>query len=167
MGAPFRVFLFVCAGFWAVLVQSPAFAIPDESEVSLEVSREDRGRIGVGLNYPGVGLRALVGGACLLEARGQFERDAKALGARIYLYVFPVKELFPYVGGEGDYVMFQGGGLDADGMAGEVFVGVEYFIRKNVSLQFDFGPAYAGLSQDAVSVNEIRFAVNFGLTVYF
>jgi hypothetical protein len=50
---------------------------------------------------------------------------------------------------------------------GEAFAGLEYFILKSASLQFDGGPAYVGLGSGGVSVNGIRFVVNFGLMYYF
>ncbi len=40
------------------------------------------------------------------------------------------------------------------------------FVSKKLSLQFDFGPAYVGLKEGAVSVDGIRFVVNFELTLY-
>jgi hypothetical protein len=129
--------------------------------------RVARGRIGVGLNYPGLGVRALIGNRWMVEARGQYEKEARAAGGRLYLYVFPGGGIYPYLGVEGDYIKTLGEGLYAAGYLGEAFAGLEYFIFRSLSLQFDFGPAYAALGEGGVSVTGIRYAVNFGLTLYF
>jgi len=129
--------------------------------------RVARGRIGVGLNWPGLGLRALMGNRWMAEAKGQYEKEARAYGGRLYLYVFPGSRIYPYLGAEGDYVQYLGEGLNAGGYLASGFAGVEYFAWKKLSLQFDFGPAYVGLEQGGATVSGIRFVVNFGLTVYF
>jgi len=134
-------------------------------------SRVARGRIGVGLNYPGLGVRALIGNRWMVEARGQYEKEARTLGGRLYLYVFPGGGIYPYLGVEGDYIktlaITTSDGLYAVGYLGEAFAGLEYFIWRKLSLQFDFGPAYVGLGEGGVSVSGIRYVVNFGLTLYF
>jgi len=130
-------------------------------------SRVTRGRIGVGLNFPGLGLRALVGNSWMIEGWGQYEKEGQAYGGRLYLYVFPGSRVYPYLGAGGGYARYQGEGLNADGYLGEAFAGLEYFLWRKLSLQFDFGPAQVGLKEGAVSATGIRFVVNFGLTVYF
>jgi hypothetical protein len=130
-------------------------------------ARVARGRIGVGLNFPGLGLRALVGNRWMIEAQGQYEKEAQTYGGRLYLYVFPGSRVYPYLGAGGGYARFQGEGLNADGYLGEAFAGLEYFLWKKLSLQGDIRPAYVGLKEGAVSASGIRFTVNFGLTVYF
>jgi hypothetical protein len=129
--------------------------------------RVARGRFGIGLNAPGFGLRALIGGRWMVEAKGQYEKEAQSAGGRLYRYVFPAGRLYPYLGVEGSYVLFKDEGVDADGMVGEAYAGIEYFIWRKLSLQCDIGPAYVGLDGGGVSVSGIRFIVNFGLTVYF
>ena len=130
--------------------------------------RVARGRIGVGLNWPGLSLRALVGNRWMLEARGQYEKEARAYGGRIYLYVFPGDRVYPYVGAEGDYGRFYGGGdVSYEGYLGEAFAGIEYFMWRKISLSFDFGPAQAELEQGNAKASGMRYVVNFGLTVYF
>ena len=128
--------------------------------------RVARGRIGIGLNAPGFGLRALIGGRWMVEAKGQYEKEAQSAGGRLYRYVFPAGRLYPYLGVEGSYVLFKDEGVDADGMVGEAYAGIEYFIWRKLSLQCDIGPAYVGLDGGGVSVSGIRFVVNFGLTLY-
>jgi len=125
------------------------------------------GKYGVGLNWPGLGLRALVGARWMVEARGQYEKEAQAYGGRLYRYVFPSGRIYPYFGAGGAWVCYQGNDLNANGYAGEAFVGLEYFIWKKLSLQADCGAAYVGLGQGGVSVSGVRFIVNLGLTYYF
>jgi len=128
-------------------------------------SRVARGRIGIGLNSPGIGVRALLWNRWMIEARGQYESEALAYGGRLYWYVFSYGRIYPYLGVEGDYVM---AGSDA-GYAFEGLVGLEYFIFNKLSMQFDFGPAYVDLTGGNISFHEnvVRYVVNFGLTYYF
>jgi len=147
----------------------PAAAAPD-SDLGVFPERIDprvsRGRIGVGLNFPGLGARVLIGTGWLVEARIGYEREAQVVGGRIYRYVSPEGRIYPYVGLEGDYVWFKGDMVKAEGPAGEAFVGVEVFIRKNVSVQGDFGPAYVGVEGRRMTLDGIRYVVNFGITYY-
>jgi len=129
--------------------------------------RVARGTIGVGLNYPGLGLRALIGTRWMIEARGQYETEAQGAGGRLYLYVFPSGRVYPYIGGGAAWLKLLGDGFEATGYLGEGFAGLEYFIFKSLSLQADFGPAYVGLGKAGVSVSGIRYVVNFGLMYYF
>ena len=129
--------------------------------------RVARGNIGVGLNYPGLGLRALVGTRWMVEARGQYEKEAQAFGGRAYLYVFPAGRVYPYLGAGGAWLKYIEGDYEAVGYLGEGFAGLEYFIFKSLSLQADFGPAYVGLGKSGVSVSGLRYVVNFGLMYYF
>ena len=131
--------------------------------------RVTRGRIGVGLNYPGLGLRALIYNRWMVEARGQYEKEAQAVGGRLYLYVFPSGPIYPYLGIEVNYAMYDGGGvgMKGNGTMTEPLAGLEYFLWKKLSLQFDFGPAYITLENNRAWVYGIRYAVNFGLTYYF
>jgi hypothetical protein len=129
--------------------------------------RVARGRFGIGFNYPGLGLRALIGTRWMLEVRGQYEKEAQVYGGRLYLYAFPSGRLYPYLGAGGAWARYRGDGFDAVGPLGEAFAGLEYFIFRSASLQFDCGPAYVGLGNAGVSVNGIRFVVNFGLMYYF
>jgi hypothetical protein len=139
----------------------------DRRRGGIDAARIARGRIGVGLNYPGLGLRALLGNRWMVEAKGQYEKEAQAYGGRVYLYVFPGNRVYPYLGTEGDLVKYAGDGMNADGYLVEPFAGLEYFMWKRLSLQFDFGPAWVGLEEGAVAIDELRYVVNIGLTVYF
>jgi hypothetical protein len=137
--------------------------------------RVARGRIGIGLNSPGLGLRVLIGSRWLLEGRCQWDgwSDDQVLvgGLRFSRYVFPTGRIYPYLGLEGDYITFtkvadEEMGRDK-GYAGAAVAGVEYFLWKRLSFQFDFGPAYVKLQNSGTVANGIRYVVNFGLTYYF
>ena len=65
-------------------------------------TRVARGRFGIGLNTPGVGLRALIGNRWMVEARGQYEKEATAIGVRLYRYIFSSNRIYPYLGVEVD-----------------------------------------------------------------
>ncbi len=163
--------LLACAGMAAALLHPSAPAaeapVPGTVNAGAAGSGVERGRFGVGLNYPGLGVRALVGDDWIVEARGQYETTAQVAGGRLYYCVLPSGRLYPYVGLEADYVMFQDDVVDAGGFAAEAFAGLEYFVWERISLEFDFGPAYVGLSGGGMSAGGIRFVVNFGLTYYF
>ena len=144
-----------------------ATAAPDSTAPAGPVdSRVSRGRIGVGLNFPGLGVRALIGTGWLVEARANYAKEAQVMGGRVYRYVSPMGRIYPYLGLEGDYVKFNGDGVKAEGPAGEAFAGVEVFIRKNISVQGDFGLAHVGLDGRRITLDGIRYVVNFGITYY-
>ncbi|MEK7766669.1 MAG: CsgG/HfaB family protein [bacterium] len=133
----------------------------------VDQARVARGRIGVGLNFPGLGVRALLGSRWLVEGYGQYETEAQAYGGRVYWYVLPGRRVYPYLGTGGGYARYSGEGLHANGYLGEGFAGLEYFPWKRLSFQSDLGPTLVGLQEGTVSLNQVRFTVNFGLTVYF
>lgn len=161
---PARVSL-IHGRFTACLAYALAFMFIASAPVSAQVTKNP-GKIGVGLNYPGLGARALFFEKYMAEVRGQYEREAQAAGARLYRYVFQDGRYFPYLGLEADWVRFDDEGVKADGFAGEIFAGIECFIRPKLSFQFDVGPAYIGLKEEVLSVDGIQFVVNFGLTYY-
>jgi hypothetical protein len=121
------------------------------------------GRFGIGINSPGVGVRVLIDSRWMVEVKGQYEKVAQAVGGRMYRYVLPSGRVYPYLGVEGDYLIAGA----ADGYAAEGFAGMEYFIFRKLSVQFDFGPAWVELGERAFSADEIRYVVNLGVTYYF
>jgi len=128
-----------------------------------------KGRIGVGLNYPGIGVKYFFTDRFSLEARGYYEKDIFLAGPRLSRYFGPITGVFPYIGVEADYVNFKGEVSEGSGIFGEVLIGGEYFFWKKTSVQFDFGPAYIFLKDKnySVSVGGIEYVVNFGLNYYF
>ncbi len=129
----------------------------------------EQGSLGVGLNYPGAGVRYFLTDHLCAEVRGQYEESAYFGGARAMWYFPGASSVYPYLGAEGGYAGYKGDAAEAGGYAVALFAGGEYFMWPNVSAQFDFGPAYVGLEDGdwSISVSGIEFAVNFGLTYYF
>lgn len=128
-----------------------------------------KGDFGVGLNYPGLGVRYFLCDKISLEGKGQFEKDIFVGGLRGYYYFKPEAKVLPFIGLEADFVSFKGEESKGIGFAGELFVGGEYFFAKKLSLQLDFGPAYIFLKDKDTSedVGGIEYVVNFGINYYF
>ncbi len=71
---------------------------------------------------------------------------------------------------EGDFVTFKGDDSKGTGIAGELFVGGEYFFAKSFSVQLDLGPAFISLKDTkdtSESVSGLEYVVNFGINYYF
>lgn len=126
-----------------------------------------KGDIGVGVNYPGAGVRYFLSDKISLELKGQYEKDIILGGLRGYWYFSPVKNILPFAGLEADYVSFKGESGSGTGIAGEIFAGIEYFFTRSFSAQLDLGPAYISLDAAAESVSGLEYVVNFGINYYF
>jgi len=154
----------------AKLTGKPASAVvvAESSPEPTTPARSEPGRIGFGLNSPGVGLRYRFNGQWQLEARGQYQKEAQTVGSRLYAKFSSSGAIQPYLGLEGDYVMYKGEeSLKVNGFAGELFAGVEYFLWPTFSFQFDGGAAFVSLAKGDLKGSEVRFVVDFGLTKYF
>ena len=150
--------------FMSVAVVGRAGAAPSTAPAGREL---EAGRLGIGLNSPGAGIRYLVSDRICVEARGQYLPDVIAAGPRACVY-FPMAGFYPYGGLEGDYLSLNGDVAKGAGWGTSAFVGGEVFILRNVTFQLDFGPAYVGLkdTKSALSVGGIEFIVNLGITYY-
>lgn len=129
-----------------------------------------QGRVGLSLNYPGVGARVCALDFMPVEARAQYEPGIAAVGVRISRRVLPVGRSFAYYGLEYAYLSFDTDIVQGRGNFGSAFVGVETFIRPDrVSFEFDFGPSYLWMRDRgmAVSVTGMDYVLNFGLSYYF
>jgi hypothetical protein len=127
------------------------------------------GKVGLGINYPGVSLRYCFNQIVSIEGRGQISSgsdNASAFGGRLYCNILKTHRVITYGCIEGDVVSFKGGDSNASGYLGGVFAGLEYFIRNNLSLQGDIGPAFVSLNGNSVQVGSLHYVVNFGLTYY-
>jgi hypothetical protein len=153
---------------WAIGLQSLGNA-DDNSNGKIIDPRITGGRIGVGLNFPGAGLRWFPADRYAVEARFQYEKTALVVGPRVCRYVGSLGSLFPYIGLEGDYVRFKDEGVKSAGYAAGAFVGGEVYLRQRFSFQFDFGPVYVSLNDQIITITSggIGFMLNFGLTYYF
>ncbi len=131
-------------------------------------------RVGLGLNYPGLGVRVHLGDRYALEARGQFEPGVLVGGARAYLTLLSLGRLVLCAAAEGDYgtyaVKESWGTVEAAGAAVGGFVTAEYYVWKRLALQLDLGMARVGLTggQADVSVSAagVSLVTGVGLTWY-
>ncbi len=126
-------------------------------------------RWGVGLNYPGAGVKYLFNDKLSLELRGQFADNIVVGGVRGNYYFNPVSNTVIFMGLESDYVSFKGAESKGYGFAEELYLGLEFFLLDHFSLQVDFGPAFIILKDknSALSVNGIEYVINFGTNWYF
>jgi hypothetical protein len=124
---------------------------------------------GVSLNYPGAGIRYLFNDQLSLELRGQFADDIVVSGLRGNYYFNPGSKTVLFMGVESDYVSFKGTESKGNGFAEELYLGMEFFLLRDFSLQADFGPAFIVLKDkdSALSVSGIEYVVNFGVNWYF
>ena len=152
--------LFICLG--AFLLGGRAHASGVEDEVG-------GGTFGLGLNYPGVGMRYFMNDRFALEAKAQKEQNVLVGGFRLYNYFRPAHGLFLILGVEGDYVHYKSDVSMGSGYAGGAFAGVELFVLPRVTLQADFGPTYVSLrdQNELISVGSIEYVVNFGINAYW
>jgi|SRR3989339_73034 len=132
-------------------------------------SEISKGDFAVGLNFPGFGARYFLSDKMSVELKGQYETDIIVGGLRGYYYFSPVSKYLLFAGLEGDFVSFEGDESKGSGIAGELFVGGEYFFTEKFSFQMDFGPAYISVKDDdtSESVAGLEYVVNFGINYYF
>ncbi len=126
-------------------------------------------RWGVGLNYPGAGIKYLFNDCLSLELRGQFADHITIGGLRGNYYFNPDSNTVLFMGVESDYVNFKGEESQGYGFAEELYLGIEFFLLSRFSLQVDFGPAFIILKdkESSLRVDGIEYVVNFGLNWYF
>lgn len=126
-------------------------------------------RLGIGLNYPGIGIRYEMSYNSLIELKGQFGSDITLAGLRGY---YNLKQITPtklFAGIEADYITFKGEKSEGSGYAAEIFFGGEYFLTSRLALQLDLGPAFISLTDKKTSVKQdgIEVVVNIGINYYF
>jgi hypothetical protein len=126
-------------------------------------------RWGVGLNYPGAGVKYLFNDKLSLELRGQFAANIVVGGFRGNYYFNPASTTVIFMGIESDYVNFKGEESKGNGFAEELYFGLEFFLLDHFSLQVDFGPAFIVLKDkdSSLTLNGIEYVVNFGTNWYF
>ncbi|MDI6781873.1 MAG: hypothetical protein QME49_07220 [bacterium] len=129
----------------------------------------DTPKWGIGLNYPGLGLKYRVNSKNTVEIRTQFGKDIFVIGPRYY-YNFSLKDkLVLFCGGEMDHLGFKGRVSDGAGIAALVFIGGEYLAAPDLGVSMDIGPAYISLQDRDTNEREkgVDFVLNIGLTYYF
>ena len=123
-------------------------------------------RWGVGVNYPGLGVKYRVNEKSAVGIKTQFAKDIFVIGPRYYHSFNPKDKAVLLAGGEVDYLTFKGDSSKGSGWVIEAFVGGEYFIQPNFSISSDIGPAFIYLKDKDTSLDEsgIDFVLNLGLT---
>lgn len=129
----------------------------------------DTQKWGIGLNYPGLGLKYVVNSKNTVELRTQLEKDILVIGSRYYYNFSLLDKLVLFCGGEADHLRFKGKVTDGTGIAGLAFIGGEYLAAPDFGLSLDMGPAYINLKDSDTGEREkgIDFVLNIGLTYYF
>ncbi|MCK5492713.1 MAG: hypothetical protein KAJ14_06365 [Candidatus Omnitrophica bacterium] len=126
-------------------------------------------RWGVGVNYPGVSVKYGISKNHAVEIKSQFGEDIFVIGPRYYYNFNPQDKVVLYIGGEVDYLTFEGESSDGSGFVGGIFVGGEYFINAKFGIGLDFGPVYVNIEDEETSLYEegIDYIVNISLSYYF
>ena len=132
---------------------------------------ENKGKLGIGLNYPGFSVRYCTSKNVFWEAKAQFDTNITVIGGRLSKYFNAEKSKLKFIKGvELDLLSFKGEVSEGNGLAGEVFVGGEYFITKKLSVQLDLGPAFIFVTDrnySSASASSLEFVANFGINLYF
>ena|SRR5581483_8171039 len=154
-----RLCLCLCLG--AVFLSVAAWADP--------MVFPSQGRVGLGLNYPGVELKYFYTDSLALEARAQLDGEVWTAGLRHYFYLGALSGIYPFWGLEADYVGFKTDVAQGGGFSGLALAGGEYFFIRNLSAQLDFGPAYISLADapTGVTAGGADFVLNFAINYYF
>lgn len=133
---------------------------------------DNKGKTGIGLNYPGFSIRYFKSNGTAWEAKLQAETNILVVGARLNKYadLKSNNKIQIIKGLEADYVSFRGDVSEGYGFALEAFLGAEYSITKKLSFQLDFGPAVIGLfDRDVAEVRaggSLEFVLNLGVNYY-
>jgi len=126
-------------------------------------------RFCIGMNWPGASVKYGLSSKFAVEGRYQTADNVNVIGPRLYYTFKGYDKLNIFTGLEADYVSFTGDVSKGKGMAGELFIGGEYFISRNLSFVLDIGPAFISLSDKDTSESVAGWdsVVNMGLNYYF
>ncbi|MFH1860307.1 MAG: hypothetical protein ABH870_04765 [bacterium] len=124
---------------------------------------------GIGLNYPGFGLKYAINSKNTVEIRTQLGKDILTIGPRYYYNLSLRDKLVLFCGGEVSHLRFKGSVSEGTGIAILTFIGGEYLTAPDFGVSFDIGPAYISLKdRDSEEMEKgIDFVLNIGLTYYF
>lgn len=132
------------------------------------------GRLGFGLGWPYLSLKYGLTPRFSIEGRGAFGKGIGVYGGRLYYNFNPYDRAVIFTGLEGDYVSFdveienEEEGMSGNGYVGYLFVGGEYFINDNFTLNLDIGPAYMDFTESEfdLNVSGIEWLYNLGINFY-
>lgn len=125
------------------------------------------GRFGIGLGNPYVALKYGFNAKVSGEVRIAFGEGITVYGIRGYYNFNPQSTSVLFLGWEGDAVTFDKEDIAGTGFVLMAFVGIEHFIAKNLTFNFDIGPAYISLESEGTSVGGIEWVYNLGVNFYF
>lgn len=165
-----NIFIFAVDKVEKVEFKAREIVPAEEARAVKAEERPAQGKMGVGLNYPGASIKYLnLPGKWAVELKGQFGDDIVVVGPRGYYYFSSAGKAELFCGLEADYISFKGDNSEGSGLAGEVFVGGEYFVTPNLTIELDFGPAYISLKDSDTKEEEsvVEYVVNAGITYYF
>ena len=137
--------------------------------ISKKIKKEKKPhKSALGLNYPGISLKYFPNDKICLEPKFQYSNDVYVYGIRPSFYI-KNSAISLYSGIEIDYFNYEFEVSEGYGWLGEMFIGMEYYALKNVSLQFDLGPLYMQLGDKNydVSLNDFDIGMNIGVNYYF
>jgi len=133
-------------------------------------ANDRKGKVNIGLNYPGVSFRYGLGEKLAIEIKGQFDSDITVIGPRVCYYFSSLTYgIVIFTGLESNVIFFKGDESEGKGLAEEVFLGAEYFINKKLSLSCDTGPALIILSDNDTYESDLttQIIVNISVNYYF
>lgn len=128
-----------------------------------------KGKIGLNINLPGVGVKYGVSSTLATELKYQMGSDITIMGLRVYKYMGAGSMLPLFWGVEADTVNFKSSASKGTGLAYGVFLGGESFITNSLGILLDIGAMNITLTDDATkeSVAGIEPVVNVGINLYF
>jgi len=132
-----------------------------------------KGKIGLGVNWPGVQFRYGISNNLLVEGKAQFAVNNQTnlvmpIGGRVYYLLPEIKgnmPIIPYAGGEFDWIISPvlSGGYITGG-----FYGAELMLNKNISAGGDAGIYWVDVWwQTNPHATDWGLIFNAGLTYYF
>ncbi len=124
-------------------------------------------RWGIGLGNPYLSMKYHVSATTAYEARAAFGAGINVYSVRYYRNSKFKGKSLTFWGLEGGTISFIKEDIGGSGYFAMLFVGLERFILKKMTLSFDIGPAYISLSSDDISVEGVEFVYNLGIYYYF
>ena len=124
-------------------------------------------RWGIGLGNPYLSIKYHASAKTAYEIRAAFGTGINVYSARVYRNSEPKGRSVIFWGLEGGSIAFTKEDIGGSGYFAMLFLGLERFITKKMTLSFDIGPAYISLSSDDISVEGIEFVYNLGIYYYF
>lgn len=154
-----KTLLFILMGIIMVVFSNPSLA--DDIDM--------KGKIGIGLNYPGISVRYGLDSKLVIEVKSQSADGVSIIGSRLYYYQSRKSDkLISFIGAEYSMLSFKGEVSDGSGTALGVFIGGEYSTDDKLSLGLDIGPTMISLSDSgsSESVSGIEFVISLFINYY-